>query len=80
MIARSLTASPAAFAVYPPVPPHGVFAHANSRNSHYASTRLGPRNDYFCRAKVITQFFSQVLPPSPEKACSKRAASAVMSV
>ena len=36
--------------------------------------------DYFCRAKVITQFFSQFLPASAEKACSKRAPSAVMSV
>ena len=34
---------------------------------------------YFFLANVITQFFSQVLPASAEKACSNRAPSALMS-
>jgi hypothetical protein len=34
---------------------------------------------YFSGAKVITQFFSHVLPASGEKACSKRAPFGVVS-
>jgi len=35
-------------------------------------------SSYFSREKVITQFFSQVFPPSPENACSKTAPSFVI--